>query len=158
MGEFLGQIPTHPAYLWKKLPSSGVLLVYWGMPSGSSMLIEDPSLSEQIEGLIGLLLGRLHIETGRFHEGIVFGGGIIVDVDAVSEEEAFPSLIVRFRDGKLSQRSRLIAIPAKREERGDRQVSDRVYAKISRGQGGPVRVPFAKNGRRQQRRRQLRQI
>lgn len=82
--------------------------MYCGNPSGSS--IEDPSLSEQIEGLIGLLLGRLHMDTGRFHEGIVFGGGIIVD--EVSEDEALPSLIVRFRDGKLSQRSRLIAMPA----------------------------------------------
>lgn len=82
-------------------------LVYCGRPSGSS--IEEPSLSEQIDGLIGLLLGRLHMDTGRFHEGIVFGGGIIVEV---SEDEAFPSLMVRLRDGKLSQRSRLIAMPA----------------------------------------------
>lgn len=79
------------------------------------MLIEDPSLSEQIEGLIGLLLGRLHIDTGRFHEGIVFGGGIIVDVDEVSED-VLPSLMVRFRDGRLSQRSRLIAIPTARSD------------------------------------------
>lgn len=76
------------------------------------MLIEEPSLSDRIDGLIGLLLGRLHMDTGRFHEGIVFGGGIIVDGLEVSDD-AFPlSLIVLFRDGKLSQRSRLIAMPA----------------------------------------------
>lgn len=86
-----------------------------GRPSGSSILIEEPSLSEQIDGLIGLLLGRLNIETGRFHEGIVFGGGmIIVDVDEVSEEALALSLIVLLRDGRLSQRSRLIAMPAER--------------------------------------------
>lgn len=76
------------------------------------MLIEEPSLSEQIEGLMGLLLGRLHMDTGRFHEGIVFGGGIIVDEDVVSEDALPLSLIVRLRDGRLSQRSRFIAMPA----------------------------------------------
>lgn len=83
------------------------------MQSGSSILIEEPSLSEHIDGLIGLLLGRLHIETGRFHEGIVFGGGIIVDEEEDDSEATLPlSLIVLLRDGKLSQRSRLIAMPA----------------------------------------------
>lgn len=83
------------------------------MQSGSSILIEEPSLSEHIDGLIGLLLGRLHIETGRFHEGIVFGGGIIVDEDEDVSEATLPlSLMVLLRDGKLSQRSRLIAMPA----------------------------------------------
>lgn len=107
-------LSTYPAYLWKYPPlSSGVLLLVYcaGMQSGSSILIDEPSLSEHIDGLIGLLLGRLHMETGRFHEGIVFGGGIIVDEEAVSEA-ALLSLIVRLRDGKLSQRSRLMVMPA----------------------------------------------
>lgn len=110
----LGPHSTYPAYLWKYPPlSSGVLLLVYcaGMQSGSSILIDEPSLSEHIDGLIGLLLGRLHMETGRFHEGIVFGGGIIVDEEAVSEA-ALLSLIVRLRDGKLSQRSRLMVMPA----------------------------------------------
>lgn len=89
-----------------------------GRPSGSSMLIEEPPLSEQIEGLMGLLLGRLHIETGRFHEGIVFGGGIIVVDDDVVSDDALPlSLIVLLRDGRLSQRSRFIAMPAAAESK-----------------------------------------
>lgn len=75
------------------------------------MLMDDPSLSEHIEGLMGLLLGgRLHMETGRLQEGIVFGGGMIVEDDDGSEP-TFPSLIVRFLVGKLSHRSRLMGIP-----------------------------------------------
>lgn len=101
-------------------------------PSGSSILIDEPSLSEHIDGLIGLLLWRFvvveHIiimEAGRFHEGVVFGGGIFVVSGAaesavpgtktpVSDEDALPpSLTVRLRDGKLSLRSRFISsIPA----------------------------------------------
>lgn len=78
--------------------------------------MDDPSLSEHIEGLIGLLLGgRLHKEIGRLQEGIVFGGGMIVDEDDGSEP-TLPSLIVRFLDGRLSHRSRLIGKPTVDEQ------------------------------------------
>lgn len=102
--------------------------------------MDEPSLSEHIDGLMGLLLMRLHMDTGRFHEGIVFGGGIFVDAE-VSDEDAVvaaalpPSLIVLLREGKLSQRTRPIPVPTARRGstggntrgKGERQNAELVH-------------------------------